>query len=322
MEDIYYAEAIRRALLEEMRRDERMIIMGTGVGKGGTFKTEEGLFEEFGENRLRGTPISEAAIIGTALGAAMTGMRVLVEISWNDFLCCAMDQIVNHLAKMRWVSSGQIKVPVVIRTSVGHGRGGGQDHAQSLIALFMHIPGLKVVVPSTPYDVKGLLKTALRDECPVMFFEDLLSFGKKGPVPEKEYTIPFGVADIKRKGEDATVVAISAMVGRALNAAKKLENEGVNIEIIDPRTLVPMDKCTIIDSVKKTGRAIIVESDCKTGGVGAEIASIIVEEAFDYLDAPIKRLACLDTPMPASPPLERYILPSEDDIIRAVKQIL
>ncbi|MEM1586980.1 MAG: alpha-ketoacid dehydrogenase subunit beta [Candidatus Bathyarchaeia archaeon] len=328
MREITYVEALNEALKEEMRRDERVIVMGEDVqlgysGRGGLFLVTADLMREFGPERVRDTPISEEGFVGAAIGAAITGLKPVVEIMYADFLLCCMNQIVNVAAKLRYSTGGQLKVPIVIRTMIGQGRGVGSDHSQVPIAWFMNIPGLKVVVPSTPYDAKGLLKSAIRDESPIMFFESFLLYRTKGFVPTEEYTVPLGEADVKRKGTDITIVAISTMVPRALLAAKKLKEEfNIDAEIIDPRTLVPLDKKTIINSVMKTNRLIIVESGVKTCGIGAEIASIVAEEAFDYLDAPIKRVAAPHIPAPASPALEQLTIPSENDIIRAVREIL
>lgn len=332
-------EALNQALREEMTRDKVVFVLGEDIGQfGGAYRVTEGLIEEFGEERVRDTPISETAIVGAAIGAAITGMRPVAEIQFNDFLTCAMDQIVNQAAKMRLMSGGEIKVPLVIRSPVG-ATGRAAQHSQSLEAWFMHVPGLKVVLPSTPYDAKGLLKTAIRDDNPVMFFEHKLLYGGRSPggkaktavdemaismtpAPEEDYTIPFGAADIKREGQDVTVIATLLMVHKAMRAAVKLEKEGISAEIIDPRTLVPLDKETILNSAQKTGRVVIVSEDCKRGGVGSEIAAIISEEAIDYLDAPIKRVATLNIPVPFAPKLEGHIIPNEDKIIEAIREVL
>lgn len=335
MRQISISEAIREALREEMLRDETVFLMGEDIGIeggfGGPFGVTKGLSEEFGHERVRDTPISESAIIGTAIGVALLGMRPVVEVQYGDFIFCAMDQVVNQAAKLRYMSGGKVKVPVVIRIPTGATRRGAQ-HAQSPEAFFVHVPGLKVAAPCTPYDAKGLLKTAIRDDNPVLFFEHKRLYGGKGyrgvrgglevvsAVPEEEYLIPFGQADIKREGDDVTIVAKLLMVHRSLSVAQKLGAEGIGLEIIDPRTLVPFDRETVIKSVRKTGRLIIVEEDTKTGGWGAEVAATISEEAIDYLDAPIKRVSALDTPIPASPPLEDYVIPNEERIIRAVKE--
>lgn len=333
------AEALRSALQEEMRRDKSVFLLGEDIGHfGGAFQVTRGLIEEFGEKRVRNTPISEAAIIGAAVGAAMTGMRPVAEIQYADFLTCAMDQVVNQAAKIRLMSGGQAKVPLVIRAPVGSTNRGAQ-HGQSVEAWFMHTPGLKVVVPSTPHDAKGLLKTSVRDNNPVMFFEHKYLYGSRSPGGEtkmagseiaatftpalkEEYTIPFGKADIKRKGSDVTVVATLLMVHRTLLVAKKLEEEGISVEVIDPRSLVPLDEETILNSVKKTSRLVIITEDCTRAGVGAEIAAIVCEKAFDYLDAPIKRVAALDTPIPFAPQAESYVIPGKDRITEALREVL
>jgi pyruvate dehydrogenase E1 component beta subunit len=324
MRKITYREALREALREEMLRDSTVFILGEDIGKywGGAFKVTEGLAEEFGDERVRDTPISESAIIGTGVGAAITGMRPVAEIMFGDLTALAMDQIANQAAKIRYMFGGQAKCPLVIRTPFGAGVNIASHHSQSLEAWFMHVPGLYVAVPSTPYDAKGLLKSAIRGNNPVMFCEHKLLYPIEGEVPEEEYTVPFGVADVKRDGEDVTVVATLYMVHKALEAAKTLEREGISVEVVDPRTLTPLDKQTIINSVKKTGRIIIVSEDCKTAGVSAEIAAIIAEEAIDYLDAPIKRVAEPDTPIPFSPPLEQYVIPDEKAIVKAVKEVV
>jgi pyruvate dehydrogenase E1 component beta subunit len=324
MRKITYREALREALREEMRRDSSVFLLGEDIGRywGGAFKVTDGLAEEFGDERVRDTPISESTIVGTGVGAAITGMRPIAEIMFGDLTALAMDQIANQAAKIRYMFGGQASCPLVIRTPFGAGVNIASHHSQSLEAWFMHVPGLQVVVPSTPYDAKGLLKTAIRGSNPVFFCEHKLLYPVEGEVPEEEYTIPFGVAEVKTKGSDVTVVATMYMVHKALNAASKLGEEGVSVEVIDPRTLTPMDKNTIVESVKKTGRLVIVSEDCKTGGVSAEIASVVAEEAIDYLDAPVKRVAGADTPIPFSPPLEQYVVPNEKAIIKAVREVV
>jgi len=324
MRKITYKEALREALREEMQRDPTVFLLGEDIGKhwGGAFKVTEGLAEEFGDERVRDTPISESAIIGTAVGAAITGMHPVAEIMFGDLTALAMDQIANQAAKIRYMFGGQAKCPLVIRTPFGAGVNIASHHSQSLEAWFMHVPGLHVAVPSTPYDAKGLLKTAIRGNNPVFFCEHKLLYPVEGDVPEEEYSIPFGVADIKKEGADVTIVATLYMVHKALNAAKQLEKEGVDAEVVDPRTLTPLDKEAIVRSVKKTGRLVIVSEDCKTAGVSAEIAAVVAEEAIDYLDAPIKRVAEPDTPIPFSPPLEQYVIPDEKAIIKAVKKVV
>lgn len=324
MREITYRDALREALQEEMLRDETVFLLGEDVGRywKGAFKVTKGLAEEFGDERVRDTPISESAIIGVATGAAITGMRPIAEIMFGDLSALAMDQIANQAAKLTYMFGGQTKVPLVIRMPFGAGVNIAAHHSQSLEAWFMHVPGLKIAMPSTPYDAKGLLKTAIRDDNPVMFFEHKLLYNIKGPVPEEEYTVPLGVADVKRKGEDVTIVATLYMVNKSLAAAEELSKQGISVEVVDPRTLVPLDKQAIINSVKKTGRIVIVTEDCKTGGVSAEIAAVVAEEAIDYLDAPVKRVAEPDTPIPFSPPLERFVIPDEKKIIGAVKEVV
>lgn len=317
-----FAGAISETLKEEMERDESIIIMGLDVSGRGAFGLEAGLHDRWPE-RVRDTPISEPGFVGTAIGAAVGGLHPYVTITYCDFLLVSMDQICNHAAKMRLLSGGQVKVPLVVQTSIGRGRSAGAQHSQTLLSPFMHMPGLKIMIPSTPFDTKGLLKTALRDENPVMFFTHLLLLRDvKGFIPEEDYTIPFGVADVKREGEDVTIVAMLYMVAKALTAADELNKEGVSVEVIDPRTLVPLDEETILASVKKTGRLVIVEDECKRGGVGAEIAAIVAEKAIDCLDAPIQRIATLDIPIPYNPLLEESAIPDENNIIAAVKQAI
>ena len=324
MRKITYREALREALREEMRRDPTVFLLGEDIGRywGGAFKVTEGLAEEFGDERVRDTPISESAIIGAAVGAAITGMRPIAEIMFGDLTALAVDQIANQAAKIRYMFGGQAKVPLVIRTPFGAGVNIAAHHSQSLEAWYMHVPGLYVAVPSTPYDAKGLLKTAIRNDNPVFFCEHKLLYPIEGEVPEGEYTVPLGVADVKREGKDVTVVATLYMVHKALEAAEKLETEGISVEVVDPRTLTPLDKQTIIKSVKKTGRLVVVSEDCKAAGVSAEIAAVVAEEAIDYLDAPIKRVAEPDTPIPFSPPLEQYVIPNEKSIIKAVREVV
>lgn len=323
MREITYAEAIREALREEMRRDERVFILGEDVGRfGGCFGVTKGLWEEFGDDRVRDTPISETAIIGSAVGAAATGMRPVAEIMFCDFMGVAMDEITNQAAKMRYMFGGKVKLPMVVRTPVGGGLSAAAQHSQSLEAWFTHLPGLKVVMPSTPYDAKGLLKASIRDDNPVIFLEHKMLYGFKGPVPEEEYIVPLGVADIKREGKDLTIIATSLMVHKALEAASILEKEGVSVEVVDPRTLYPLDEEKILSSVKKTHRAIVVHEAVERNGFGGEIVSIIMEKAFEYLDAPVKRVCGKNVPIPFSPPLERFVIPQVEDILKAARSIL
>ncbi len=320
--ELTFAEAIREALAEEMRRDANVVILGEDVAEAGTpFKVLSGLVEEFGTARVIDTPISEAGFTGLAVGAAMTGMRPIVDIMFGDFLTLTMDQMVNQAAKVHYMSGGHLKVPMVLRTTLGATRRSAAQHSQSLHAWLSHIPGLKVVLPSTPYDAKGLLKSAIRDDNPVAFFEDKMMYKLSGPVPAEEYTIPLGVADIKRAGTDVTIVATSSMVQTALGAARLLEEIGVSAEVVDPRTTSPLDRDTIVESVKKTSRAIVVDEGYEQYGVTAEIAAVIAEGAFYYLDAPVRRLGAMDVPIPFSPPLEDATVPTERtvfDVARAL----
>jgi len=323
MREITYRQALNEALVEEMERDERVFLMGEDVGPyGGAYGVSKGLIEKFGEERVRDTAISEAAIIGAGLGAAMTGMRPIVEIMYIDFIGICMGQINNQVAKVRYMFGGKTKVPLVIRTEGGTGRTLGAHHSQSLESWFIHIPGIKVVMPATPNDAKGLLKTSIRDDNPILFIEHKMLYNRKGEVPESEYLVPVGEAEVKREGSGVTLITYSQMLFYCLEAAEELEKQGISVEIIDLRTLLPLDIQTIVESVKKTNRAIIVEEDCKTGGTGAEIGMQIMENAFDHLDAPIKRVAGADVPMPKSPNLEKLAIPSKEDIIKAVKEIL
>jgi pyruvate/2-oxoglutarate/acetoin dehydrogenase E1 component len=324
MKEITYRDALREALREEMRKDKTVFLLGEDIGRywGGAFKVTSGLAEEFGDERVRDTPISESTIIGAAVGAAITGMRPVAEIMFGDLTALAMDQIANQAAKIRYMFGGQATAPIVVRTPFGAGVNIASHHSQSLEAWFMHVPGLHVAVPSTPYDAKGLLKTAIRSDNPVFFCEHKLLYPVKGMIPEEEFLVPFGKADIKRDGKDVTIFATMFMVHKALAAAEQLAKSGVNAEVVDPRTLAPLDKATILASVKKTGRRVVVSEDTKTAGVSAEIAAIVAEEAIDYLDAPIKRVAEPDTPIPFSSPLESFVIPDEKRIIKAVKEIL
>src|SRR5213592_943578 len=322
MREITYGQAIREALAEEMRRDPRVFIMGEDVAEAGTaFKVLSGLVEEFGTSRVIDTPISEAGITGLAVGAAMAGMRPVVDIMFGDFITLAMDQIVNQAAKVHYMSGGKLKVPLVVRTTLGATRRTAAQHSQSLHAWVSHIPGLIVVLPSTPYDAKGLLKTAIRDDNPVIFFEDKMMYQLKGLVPKDDYTIPFGVADIKRAGTDITIVATSSMVQIALAAAEMLEKVDISVEVIDPRTTFPLDMVTLIESAKKTSRAIVVDEGYERYGVTAEIAAVIAEGAFYYLDAPVKRIGAMDVPVPFSPVLEDLTVPTASTVTELVKTL-
>ncbi|WP_314063746.1 alpha-ketoacid dehydrogenase subunit beta [uncultured Vagococcus sp.] len=324
MREITYLEAVREALREAMTADQDVFLMGEDIGVyGGAFGVTRGLVEEFGEDRVRSTPISESAIAGTAVGAAMTGMRPVYELQFSDFITIALDQIVNQAAKIHYMYGGKAKIPLVMRTPGGSGTGAAAQHSQSLENWTAHIPGLKVVQPATAYDAKGLLHAAIEDDNPVMFYEHKLCYKTSSDVPEGKYTIPLGVADIKRQGEDITIVATGIMVHKALEAADLLAKEGIGVEIVDPRTIVPLDKQTIIESVKKTGRAIVVTEAVKRSGFSAELASVIVEnESFDFLDAPIIRLAGEEVPIPYHPDLEKMAVPQVADIVAACQKMM
>lgn len=324
MREITYTEAIREALSEAMREDESVFIMGEDIGVyGGAFGVTRGMLEEFGPERIRLTPISESAIAGAAVGAAITGMRPVFELQFSDFITIALDQIVNQAAKIHYMYGGNVKIPLVMRTPGGSGTGAAAQHSQSLENWTAHIPGLIVIQPSTAYDAKGLLHSAIANNNPVMFYEHKLCYRTKGDVPEGKYFIPIGVADIKRPGKDISVIATSYMVHKALEASEILAKEGIDIEIVDPRTLVPLDKKTIIDSVKKTGRALVVTEAVKRSGFSSELAAVISEEeSFDYLDHPIVRLAGAETPIPYEPNLEKLAVPQVNDIVEACRKIM
>ncbi len=316
--ELTLGEAVREALAEEMRRDPRVFIMGEDVAEAGTaFKVLNGMVQEFGSDRVIDTPISEAGFTGIGVGAAMTGLRPVVDIMFGDFSTLVMDQMVNQAAKVHYMSGGRWKVPMVMRATLGATRRSAAQHSQSLHAWFCHIPGLKVVLPSTPYDAKGLMKSAIRDDNPVVFFEDKMMFRFKGPVPEEEYTIPLGVADIKREGSDITIVATSSMVHIALGAAKLLEEYDISAEVVDPRTLWPLDERTLIESAKKTSRVIVMDEGYGRYGATAELASVIQEGAFFDLEAPVKRMGAMHVPIPFSPPLEDVTVPTEKTVLAA-----
>jgi len=320
--ELTFAQAIREALAEEMRRDSKVCIMGEDVAEAGTpFKVLSGLVEEFGKDRVLDTPISEAGFTGLAVGAAMTGLRPIVDIMFGDFITLTMDQMVNQAAKVHYMSGGKWKVPMVMRTTLGATRRSAAQHSQSLHAWFCHVPGLKVVMPSTPYDAKGLLKSAIRDENPVVFFEDKMMYKLKGIVPAEEYTVPLGVADVKREGEDITLVATSSMVQVALGAANLLTDIGISAEVVDPRTMWPLDEKTLIESVKKTSRAIVLDEGYERYGVTAELASVIAAGAFYNLDAPVKRMGAMHVPIPFSPPLEDVTVPTEQTVFEAARAL-
>jgi pyruvate/2-oxoglutarate/acetoin dehydrogenase E1 component len=325
--EITFKEAVGEAMAQEMERDSRVFLMGEdlqvfyGGGPMGVTPAEK-FVKKFGPERVRDTPISEAAFIGAGIGAAICGMKPIVELMFVDFFGVAMDQIYNQAGKIRYMFGGQGKVPMVLRTTIGAGFSFAAHHSQCLYSIFMHVPGLKVVVPSTPYDAKGLLISAIRDEDPVMFFEHKGLYPTKGPVPEAAYTIPFGQADIKRKGRDVTIVATAMMVQKSLKAAKQLEAEGIDAEIVDPRTLVPLDKKAILDSVRKTSRLIVVDEDYERCGFASEVSAIVADEAFDVLDGPIKRVTTPNVPIPFAPVLEKTVIPNEEKIIEAVKDLV
>jgi len=315
--ELSYMEAVREALWQEMERDERVFIIGEDVGVYGG-----GMVERFGSQRVIDTPISEYGIAGAITGAALAGMRPVGEIMFMDFTTLAMEQLVNQAAKMRFMFGGTIEVPFVLRTPAGSGTGAAAQHSQSLESWFVHVPGLKVVMPSTPYDAKGLLLSSIRDDNPVLFVEHKLLYKTKGPVPEAPYTLPLGTAEVKREGRDVTIVATSIMVGRSLEAAEQLAQEGVEVEVVDPRTLKPLDEETIVRSAIKTGRVLIVHEACTTGGYGGELAAVIAgSEAFDYLDAPIVRLAGRDMPIPYNRTLEYHTVPQVEDIVAAARKL-
>jgi len=322
MRKLTMAEALREALIEEMARDPRVLLIGEDLRAGVPFGVTKGLAEQFGDDRVLNTPISEAAIIGASLGAAITGMRPVADMHFADFVTCAMDEVVNQIAKVRYMFGGQVDVPLVLRMPTGSVKGAAAHHSQSLEAWFVHTPGLRVVFPSTPADAKGLLKTCIRGLDPVLFFEHKRLYRMTGEVPKEEVLIPLGKADVKREGSDVTVIATGWMVHQALEAADRLGQEGIQAEVVDPRCLAPFDKVTVFDSVRKTNRVVIVEEAAKTGAFGAQIAAWLAEELFDQLDAPIQRVAARDVPMPFSPPMEEFVIPSAADIVAAVRRIL
>ncbi|MDJ0752701.1 MAG: alpha-ketoacid dehydrogenase subunit beta [Ardenticatenaceae bacterium] len=320
---ITFSEAINEAMAEEMRRDEAVFLIGEDVGVfGGVFGVSTGLFDEFGETRVRDTPISEIAIVGGGLGAALMGMRPIAEIMFADFVACAMDQVVNQVAKARYMSGGKASVPLTLRIVNGAPGSAAAQHSQSPEAWFMNVPGLKIAIPATPYDAKGLLKSAVRGEDPVLFFEHKMLYAEPGEVPEDDYTVPFGEAVVRRAGKDITILAIGGVLPRVMAATEQLAAAGIDAEVIDPRTLVPFDKETVIKSVQKTNRVVIVHEAHKRAGPGAEIAAMLAEEAIGYLDAPIVRVATKNVPFPYAPDLEQYILPTVEDITEAVSAVV
>ena len=323
MRELTYREAVREALREEMKRDGAVFQLGEDIAKfGGAYKVTLGLSDEFGTERMLNTPLAEAGIAGAAIGAAIAGLRPVAEIMYIDFSTLSSDLIINFAAKYRFMTGGKIKLPLVIRTQGGGGVSAGPQHSQSLEAWYAHIPGLIVVMPSTPYDAKGLLKSSIRDDNPVIFIEHKGLYAFKGPVPEEDYLIPLGKAEIKREGKDLTVVAISRSVHQALDAADLLKKEEIELEVIDPMTIKPMDEETILRSVEKTGRLMIVHEACKTAGIGAEIAAFVAEKGIDFLDAPIRRVAALDTPIPFGLRLESFVLPQVEDIVACARQMV
>jgi pyruvate/2-oxoglutarate/acetoin dehydrogenase E1 component len=323
MPELTYADALREALREEMLRDPRVVLMGEEIGVfEGVYKVTRGLLKEFGPERVRDTPISEAAIAGAAVGAALGGLKPVAEIMYMDFLTICLDQIATNAAKMHFMSGGKLRVPFVLRTQYSLGRVHGAQHSQFFPSIFFQVPGLKVVLPSTPYDAKGLLKAAIREDNPVVFIESGMLYRIKGPVPDGEYVVPLGQCDVKKTGSDITIVAVSRTVTEALAAAMKLEAQGITADVIDPRTIQPLDLATILESVRKTGRLIIASDDVKCGGIGSEIAAQVVEEAFDSLDAPILRVASPDMPIPFSPSLEQAYMPNAQKIIEAAKKLI
>ena len=323
MKETTFLEAIREAIAEEMERDRNVFMIGEDIGQfGGALGQTKGLFDRFGDERILDTPISEAAIVGAAVGASMLGMRPIADIMFTDFSTLAMDQIINQAAKARFMSGGKVSVPIVIKMQSGAGRGKAAQHSQSFEAIYSHIPGLKVVMPSTPYDAKGLFKTAIRDNDPVVYMEHGSLYGIKGQIPEEDYTIPMGVGDIKREGKDISIITYSYMVHKALAAAEILEADGIDAEVVDLRTLKPMDTEIITASVKKTHRVVVLHEACVTGGIGGEIVAKIAENVFDYIDAPIKRVGIPDVPVPYAKSLEDAIVPNEEKLITCVKEVL
>ena len=323
MAEIMYRDALKQALFEEMKKDPTVFIMGEGIGeRGGSYKVTEGLLAEFGPGRVMDTPLSEPAFTGAGVGAALAGTRPIVEILFVDFTTLIMDQLINQAAKYEFMSGGQGKVPLVVRTQGGAGNGLAGQHSQSLEAIFYHIPGLKLVMPSTPYDAKGLLKAAIRDDDPVIFLEHKLLYMTKGEVPEEDYIVPLGQADVKRSGDDITLITYSYMTLKCLEAAEALQKEGISVEVLDLRTLTPLDKETILQSVEKTGRAIVVHEAVKRGGVGGDIAAMIMEEAYDDLDAPVMRIAGKNTTIPYNLELEKVCIPTVEDIVEGVLELV
>ena len=323
MAEMTAAEAIRTALVEELERDPAVILLGEDIARyGGAFRVTRDLVDRFGPQRVINTPISENGFVGLAVGAALTGLRPVVEIMFMDFVTLAMDQLVNHAAKLHYIYGGQVSVPLVVRCPAGAGRGYGASHSQSLEAWFVHTPGLKVVAPSNPRDARRLLKTAIRDDNPVIFLENKLLYGVRGEVPDHDEPLPLGQAAVARAGEDVTLVAYARMTGLALEAAAALDEAGISCEVVDLRSLWPLDVATLLASVAKTSRAVIVEEDTRRGGVGAELAALLAEQAYEHLDSPIRRVACDDVPIPCSPTLEQAVLPTVAKIVAAVESLI
>jgi pyruvate/2-oxoglutarate/acetoin dehydrogenase E1 component len=322
LKELTYLAALTEAMKEEMERDDSVFLMGQGVQSGGSYKTAVGLWDRFGPERVRDVPIAEDSVVGCAVGAALMGMKPILEILYCDFTLRAMDQLANQAAKMRYMTGGQMHVPLVIRTTCGYGSGRGAHHSQSLEATFAHFPGLKVALPSSPADAKGLLKSAIRDPDPVIFIDHFLLFPTKGGIPEGEFTIPLGKGEIKREGRDVTLVAFSNMVWESLRAAQELAREGIEVEIVDPRTLVPLDILTIVRSVQKTNRLIVVEAGCKRGGVGTEIIQAVMEEAFDYLDSPPVRLGVPNTSIPFAASMEQAVIPNPAAVAKEIQRMV
>ena len=323
MRELTISQAVNEALAEELRRDPTVFLIGEDVAEAGhPFKVLSGLVEEFGADRVVDSPISEAGIAGLGLGAAITGMRPVVDIMFGDFLTLIMDQVVNQAAKIHYMSGGSLKAPLTIRTTLGATRRSGAQHSQSLHAWVAHVPGLKVCVPSTPADAKGLLKSAIRDDNPVVIFEDKMMYTVKGLVPDGEHVVPIGLADVKREGEDVTIIATSSMVQVALAAAEELERDRVSVEVVDPRTIAPLDRATLVASARKTGRVVVVDEGHRSYGASAELAAVIAEDAFWHLDAPVVRLAAMDVPIPFSPVLEDQTVPTPEHVVEAALRLL
>ncbi|MFQ6075664.1 MAG: alpha-ketoacid dehydrogenase subunit beta [Candidatus Bathyarchaeia archaeon] len=321
MRELTFAQALNEGLRQEMRRDQRIFVMGENVSSDWREATR-GLMREFGRERVRDTPITESAFVGAGVGAAIAGMRPVVEMMLVDFALVAMDQILNQAAKTRYMLGGRVRIPITMRAIFGAGTSSGSTHSETLYSLFAHMPGLKVVVPSTPYDAKGLLISSVRDDDPKVFFEHRLLYQTRGPVPEEAYAIPLGEADVKRRGRDVTVVAAGLMVPRALEAAERLGEEGISVEVVDPRTVVPLDRETILSSVEKTGRLVVVDEDYERCGFTAEVVAVVADEGFDHLSAPIKRVATPNVPIPYNPRLESYVIPGVERIVQTARGLV